>query len=147
MSKKRAKITARHPCDENHEVVTVTGGGFAYRREPCDECPWRKDRPVGTFPAEAYRRSANTAEDAATHMFSCHMAGSGRPQTCAGFLLKNSANHLGVRIAILSGRVDMAKVSSKVELYDSYRDMAVANGVTPDDPALARCRGDDEWRK
>jgi hypothetical protein len=26
------------------------------------------------------------------------------------------------------------------DLHDSYRDMAVANGVDPDDPALGRCR-------
>lgn len=31
-------------------------------------------------------------------------------------------------------------MSSDRPLYDSYRDMAIANGVAPDAPALDRCR-------
>ena len=26
------------------------------------------------------------------------------------------------------------------ELHDNYREMAIANGVSPDDPSLAECR-------
>ena len=141
---KRANITGRHACGDTHEVVTVEGGPSTYRREPCDECPWRKDLRAGAFPAEAFRHSANTAHDASLHMFGCHMSPSNRPQTCAGFILKNSVHNLGVRIATSSGRIDPSKVSSRVPLYDSYREMAVANGVSADDPALAKCRSDKD---
>jgi len=101
------------------------------------------DLPTGVFPAQAFRISAPTAYDAATEMFACHMTGSRKPTTCAGFLLANSANNIAARIAQMF-HLDMRLVSSPYPLYPSYRAMAIANGVAADDPALALCRADDE---
>ena len=140
----RGKVTAIHPADENHRVLTVEGASGAYMRQPCPECPWRRDAPIGAFPAEAFRISAGTAYDAAVSQFACHMAGVEAGATCAGFLLRNSRNNIGTRLAALAGRLDPSKVSSPVPLFRSYREMAEANGVAPDDPALARCRADDD---
>ncbi|HMF69483.1 MAG TPA: DUF6283 family protein, partial [Phyllobacterium sp.] len=82
----------RHCGDGEHAVVSLlseaTGKGWN-RREPCDQCPWRADLPTGVFPAEAFRISANTAYDASFNTFACHVTGSEKPATCAGFLLKN----------------------------------------------------------
>lgn len=146
MTRSRAptRITEIHPADENHRVLTVEGGDGTYMRRPCAECPWRRDAPIGAFPAEAFRHSARTAYDAALSQFACHMSGVAAKATCAGFLLRNSRNNIGTRLALASGRIDLREVSTDVELYDSYREMAEANGVAPDDPALAQCRGDDE---
>ena len=141
------EIRNPRPAGPHHQVVEVhaTTRAGAYRREPCEECPWRKDAPVGAFPAEAYRHSARTAFDSAKEKFSCHMSGTDKPQACAGFLLSNSANNLAVRLAAARGQIDLSKVSARDhQLYRSYREMAIANGVPADDPAIAPCRGDDE---
>lgn len=118
------------------------GGSKLYRRKPCEQCPWVKSRE-GVFPPDAYRISANTAEDMATHTFACHMAGSEKPQDCAGFLLRGGTHNMSVRLAAMRGDLDMREVSDGGDaLYANYREMAVANGVPADDPALARCRDD-----
>lgn len=129
---------------EDHAVLTVVGGGFVYRRKPCAECPWRVEN-AGSFPAEAFEHSATTAEDAAFNTFACHMSGKEKPAVCAGFLLRNSAHNLGVRLAIIGGDFDPRQLDDDgADLFDSYRDMAVTNGVDPSSPALARCRADHE---
>ncbi|NUB11622.1 hypothetical protein GAY28_02195 [Azospirillum brasilense] len=130
------------PADENHQVVTVESpkGHVAYRKEPCPHCPWRKDQPTGRFPADAFRHSAETAHDMSTHRFGCHMSGTSQPETCAGFLLSGAQHNLAVRLDLMRGQIDMDEVTSAVPLYESYREMAVANGVPAGDPALALCR-------
>ncbi|GAA0918506.1 hypothetical protein GCM10009560_15530 [Nonomuraea longicatena] len=122
-------------------VASLEGGGDDFQSEPCARCPWRKDAPVGAFPAEVYRHSARTSYDMSDQVFGCHAAGSRRPRTCAGFLLRGAAHNLAIRLRL--SRVDFSAVHSPVELYDNYRAMAVANGVSPDDPALAACRDDE----
>jgi len=141
----------RHCGDGEHAVVSLlseaTGKGWN-RREPCDQCPWRADLPTGVFPAEAFRISANTAYDASFNTFACHVTGSEKPATCAGFLLKNADNNLGVRIAAMRGDIKRPITDGGFPLYDSYRAMAEANGVAPDDPVLADCRGNhDSYRR
>jgi hypothetical protein len=147
------KITIRdiRPCaDGVHAVVTIVeknkAGGWN-RREPCAQCPWRADLPVGVFPPDAFVKSAPTAYDVATTVFACHMSGSDKPATCAGFLLRNAANNLAVRLAALQNRLVLPIRDGGHELYDDYRSMAIANGVDPDDPALVRCRANDDGSK
>ncbi|MFI6594947.1 DUF6283 family protein [Nonomuraea sp. NPDC050536] len=124
--------------DGEWQVVSLVGGGRCFQTRPCPSCPWRRDSPVGVFPPEAFRHSARTAYDLATTKFACHTSGSEHPKTCAGFLLRGASDNLSVRMSF----ADYSGVHSTVELYDDYREMAVANGVHPDDPALAPCRGD-----
>lgn len=127
-----------------HDVVTLKcpkGETHRHRRTPCAECPWRRDAKVGAFPAEAYRISAKTAYGMGQSTFACHMAGSQNPATCAGFLLRGAVHSMIVRMATVLGRLDPRQVNTSVPLYDSYREMAEANGVDPDDPILKPCRG------
>lgn len=127
--------------DAEYAVASITGGDDAVCRKPCPECPWRTDVPVGVFPAEAFRISAGTAYDMSNRLFACHMAKPDRPRTCAGFLLQGAMHNLSVRLAMIQGRLDPRQVSDGgFPLYASYRAMAEANGVSPDDPALAPCR-------
>ncbi len=146
--RRRPAVLRVQPVDDEHQVITLetqNRNRDIIRRKPCEECPWRKDAPVGAFPADAYRHSAVTAHDLSTHRFSCHMSGAGEPATCAGFLLRGAENNLAVRMAIMEGRLDPADVNDGgVQLYEGYRSMAIANGVPADDAAIARCRGDDE---
>lgn len=135
-----ARITKRRLADANNAVLQVVGGSFAYRREPCGGCPWRIDQ-TGAFPAEAFRISAPTAYDASLETFACHESGPAKPAVCAGFLLRNSLHNIGARLKGIAGGADCR---SDVDLHPSYRAMAVANGVSADDPIIARCRADDE---
>lgn len=143
------KLIARHHADENNDVVHVVTNGEGqpvYRREPCAGCPWRI-RNTGNFPAQAFRISAPTCYDAAFETFACHESGQKSPATCAGFLLQNSVHNLTVRIKESKwGPFEVRR--NRARLYKSYRDMAVANGVPPDDPAIAACRANNEtYRK
>ena len=128
------------PAGEDHQVVTLLGGESTYRRKPCLTCPWRVDA-VGEFPAEAFRHSANTAYDMATHEFACHSSGKETPSICAGFLLRGSLHNLATRLKAAKGSYDFSQISDDgSELFDSYREMAEANGVSPNDPTLRACR-------
>lgn len=136
------------PVDEDHQVVSVGGSSENYQRRPCAQCPWRVDT-TGGFPAEAFRVSAPTAYDimdAILHavetghepgFFSCHMAGIENTSICAGFLLRGAENSLAVR---RSKRDFTGVEDAGIALHPTYRAMAIANGVSPDDPALAKCR-------
>jgi hypothetical protein len=141
--RKRPRITRRRPAGRHHAVITVEGAGKGrgYRVEPCAQCPWRCDRR-GQFPPEAFRLSAPTAYDAAMSTFACHMSPASAPQTCAGFLLSPGALHnLVVRMRLADGRLDFGRIKrAGLRLYRSYRAMAIANGVAPDDPRIAPCR-------
>lgn len=76
--------------------------------------------------------------------FACHMAGKDEPLTCAGFLLRGSMHNLLIRLGQMRGAIDFDKISAGgAQLYDSYRAMAIANGVEADDPALKPCRSND----
>ncbi|MFD9735683.1 DUF6283 family protein [Umezawaea sp. NPDC059074] len=131
-------------------VLSVQGSGVRFRTELCgpetlgpdvEPCPWRADAPVGTFPPEAFQHSARTAHDLSEGRFGCHnSADPTKPLTCAGFLLRGAQHNLEVRV---NGPDEALISDGGHELYASYRAMAVANGVDPDDPALAGCR---DWR-
>lgn len=142
MSRKRAHLIRKRMAGPDHAVLSVEGGGDAYRREPCPGCPWRIDQ-TGQFPAEAFVLSASTAYDAALNTFACHESGSVKPATCAGFLLRNAANNLGVRFRSMRGQDFRDVTDAGIPLHRDYRAMAVANGVPADHPALARCRAND----
>lgn len=140
----RPKVTDRRIADENNAVVTIVGGGCRNRHRPCPECPWRREN-AGSFPAEAFRLSAGTAYDASFSTFACHMSGSVKPATCAGFLLRNAQNNIGARLAAMRGDFDPSRLDATgADLFESYRAMAEANGVPADDPVLAPCRADFE---
>lgn len=145
MARRKVEVSNPRDCGDGlHRVVSVKTQdkeGMVHRKVPCEECPWRKDAPIGRFPAEAYRHSASTSYDMAQSMFSCHMQPPEGPAICAGFLNVNADNNLAVRLAIAAGRFDFADLPvSPVALYGSYREMAEANGVPADDDALLLCR-------
>lgn len=123
-------------------VKSVIGGSGDFQKHPCPRCPWRKDAPIGAFPAEAFRFSARTTYDLANTVFGCHASKSDTPMTCAGFLLQGAADNLAVRMRLRT--TDFSEVHTTVDLYESYRAMAIANGVDPDDPALELCRGNQQ---
>lgn len=134
------RIIQVQPAGPDHQVVSVKGKYTGHMKKPCPTCPWRKDA-TGEFPAEAFRHSAPTAYDMSQHVFACHASGVEKGKTCAGFLLRGATHNLAVRLGYGNGRYGESPVTDGGhELYDSYREMAVANGVDPNDPVLKECR-------
>lgn len=134
------EVLNRRVADENHVVTTVKGEG-RYREIVCAQCPWKKEND-GSFPAEAFRISAETSYDMAQTTFACHMDGIEKPGTCAGFLLSEGAAHnLAIRMRLMQGDLDIDAVSDGGhDLHPNYRSMAIANGVDPDDERIEPCR-------
>jgi len=84
----------------------------------------------------------------ARNLFSCHMSGVEKGAVCAGFLHRGAENNLAIRLAVAYGLFDWRDLpDSPVELYESYRAMAEANGVPADDPMLAPCRANREFER
>ena len=108
-------------------------------KQPCSECPWRKDQPAGRFPPERYESLKATSwtkergsAPMGAPMFACHKSREGRDLACAGWLAVEGANHVGVRIALMQDRLDPKALSPGEdwpELYDEYAQMAEFNGV------------------
>lgn len=115
--------------------------GLAYCKKPCAECPWRRDVPAGKFSAARFQQLAGTAYDLARKVFACHMSKEGAEVACAGFILQQGAHNLSLRMTLQS-----FEVSTDVPLWSNYREMAIANGVRPRDPALGPCRDDGQTR-
>lgn len=142
-SKKNAKpkIIGIAPAGERHQVVTVLSesGSSDYMKSPCKDCPW-KVSSTGEFPPEAFIHSATTAYDMARNTFACHSAGCENPKTCAGFLLVGADHNMAVRMKRILGENFDGLNDGGHELFSSYREMAIANGVDENHPALAPCR-------
>jgi hypothetical protein len=110
---------------------------------PCGECPWRLDQPAGRFPPERYEALANTCGSRATGsapldapLFACHKTPEGRETACAGWLAVEGADHVGVRLAVVTGRLDAAALEPGDDwpaLYPTFADMAHANGATTEE--------------
>ena len=109
---------------------------FAHAKQPCSECPWRKDQPVGQFRPERFIALASTFYDMAIPVFGCHKSKEHSGFACAGAILRCHHN-LTLRMNAHSlGDV----TDGDHELYEGYREMAVANGVPANHPSLKRVR-------
>lgn len=135
----KAKVLQTRPAGPDHQVVTVQSSNNRYRRTPCPGCPWRVEND-GSFPPEAFKHSANTAYDMSQHVFACHESGVNAGHACAGFLLRGADHNMSVRVGYMTGKYKNDVIEGDAILHESYKEMAVANGVHPNHPALAPCR-------
>ena len=103
------------------------------RRYPCVECPFRRDTKPGQFPAcryEALRATAGSPGHEVSvnaPIFACHKSPEGRDEACAGWLAVCGIEHLGMRLAVLTGRLepeDLRPGEGWPELFASYSEMA-----------------------
>ncbi len=111
--------------------------GLPHRRYPCAECPFRRDTPSGQFPACRYEALRVTAGEPGCEapvtapMFACHK---GREEACAGWLAVCGIEHLHVRLAVLTGRLEPEDLRARdgwPALFASYAEMAAAQGGQP----------------
>lgn len=106
-----------------------------HRSFPCAECPWRLDTTPGQFPACRYDTlrvtSGSRGNEAhlAAPLFACHKSPEGSEQACAGWLATVGWEHLGVRVAVLTGQIPGEALAPRVgwpELHASYDEMVAA---------------------
>jgi hypothetical protein len=60
-------------------------------------------------------------------MFACHLSPQGAEYACAGWLATVGRDHLGVRLAVATGRLDPAVLDPRPgwpPLFDTYEEMA-----------------------
>src|SRR6266516_1327335 len=114
---------------------------FPHRRFPCAECPWRRDAEPGRFPAARYAALRGTSGSPGREVppggpvFACHKSAEGRDDACAGWLAVAGYEHLGIRLAVVSGRMEATALQPGTgwpELFGSYEEMAESNGAGPD---------------
>lgn len=136
-----ARVVRQRPGDEEWGVETlVRPDAAAAQPRPCSGekvCPWRRDAPLGQFPPEVYVHSApGNRLTGPSGWFGCHSSTAARLLLCAGWLLAGADGNAEVLALMDSGDLARPELPAGVELYDSYAEMAAANGVDPDLPAL-----------
>lgn len=118
---------------------------LAYRKRPCENCPWRKDAPPGEFPAERYEVLAASArrENGAGYsdnpqmhdpMFACHKSADGKEIACAGWLAVCGSDHVRIRVAVIRGEMPPSVLRPGAdwpELFETYQEMAATQAADP----------------
>ncbi|WP_435109214.1 DUF6283 family protein [Nocardiopsis synnemataformans] len=107
-----------------------------HRTFPCTECPWRKDSPP-QFTEEQFEHMAPSCADRdrgyqpaiGDTWFACHKGQPGDESTdvaCAGWLATEAHSHMGVRFAVIEGRLPAQTLEPDQgwpELYSSFTQM------------------------
>ncbi|MEU9413712.1 DUF6283 family protein [Streptomyces sp. NPDC048281] len=129
---------------------------------PCESCPYRRDAPSGVWAHEEYeklRRYDAAISEQPQKLFQCHQAdaGSTAGRICAGWAGCHSGHLLGLRVALLEGRIDQAAFeaaatyTSPIELFASGGEAADHGQAGIDRPGpeadriigkITRTRGD-----
>jgi hypothetical protein len=108
-----------------------------HRTYPCTECPFRRDTSAGQFPACRYEALRETVGQQGGEVpigapvFACHKSPEGRDEACAGWLAVCGIEHLGMRFAVVTGRLepeDLQPGEGWPELFASYEEMAAVQG-------------------
>lgn len=99
-------------------------------RVTCDECPWRRDVPVGKFPPERFELLRKTVEQGFHALFACHKSPEGQEVACVGFLLSDdSSKNFTVRVAYSRDLIDRDALRAAGPLFPTFDEMARANGA------------------
>ncbi|CAL9665398.1 DUF6283 family protein [Streptomyces sp. Tu 3180] len=135
------RVVAQRPADDTWGVIGVAyDGPPAAPRRPCggtEPCPWRRDAPRGQFPPQAFIHSApGNRTGGPMGRFGCHSSTPARPLLCAGWLLAGADGNPQVLDLLRSGTLPLPELPDGMQVYGSYAEMAVANGVDPALPAL-----------
>lgn len=104
--------------------------------KPCNGCPWRTDRIAGDIPtfqlglAEALAATCPDENGMGptfeAPLFACHESRPGREFACAGWLAACGSAHPIVRLAVMRGDLDAARLSAAAEwpaLHGSFAEM------------------------
>ncbi len=98
--------------------------------KPCENCPWRKDAPLGVWTADRWQNLYQTCQDDGMALMACHKSRENAERTCAGFVIVLGYDSIGVRLATMRGTIDPKEHTAKgLELYESFDAVLAANGV------------------
>jgi hypothetical protein len=102
-------------------------------RRPCDECPWRKDAEPGRFLPERWEalRATSLNPENGEHpglgdpLFACHKTPEEAERACAGWLAREGAEHVTVRLSVAMGHLPACSLSPGEgwpELHETFTD-------------------------
>lgn len=122
---------------------------------PCASCPWRRDQDAQDIPhfslglAEQLARTCpderGMGPDFGAPMFACHQSKLGGEVHCAGWLASVGHAHPSVRLGIMQGRLDAARLEPGPGwpmLHDNYADVLEKLSST-----AGACAFEEEARK
>ncbi|MFE4457708.1 DUF6283 family protein [Nocardia tengchongensis] len=89
---------------------------------PCSSCPYRRDVPSGVWDAAEYEKLRAYDLEIASQppgLFQCHQtdADSGLRRMCAGWVGCHRAELLGLRLALVTGRISGETFQAAVEYH------------------------------
>lgn len=120
-------------------MTRQTAKPVQHAKRPCPECPWVRATKPGQFPACRYDALRATSGSAGNEvglsapMFSCHKAPEGKEYACAGWLAAVGVEHLGVRLAVATGRLYPGALQPGhgwPALFESYGEMAATQAAS-----------------
>lgn len=102
-------------------------------KQPCASCPWRVDAAASHIPqfdiqlAERLARCCpderGVGPDHDASLFACHLSKPEHPFACAGWLAQVGRAHVGVRLAVMAGRISVEQLDPQPgwpELHSTY---------------------------
>ena len=107
----------------------MTACGFKHAKVTCNECPWRRDVPVGRFPPERFEALARSVDQGFAPVFACHKSPDAGEFACAGYLMRDGTSNFRVRLALIDKQIDLTALVASGPLYGAFREMAKANGA------------------
>lgn len=97
--------------------------------KPCANCPWRRDAPVGHWDAQHFKDISVNCRDDGMALMLCHKSNKVEGSPCVGAILAVGLESIGLRIAVLQGKIDLKNFSTDTPLYRSFEEMLRANKV------------------
>jgi hypothetical protein len=105
-------------------------------RQPCSNCPWRRDAPREYWDPQHFKDIAVSCRDDGLSQMLCHCAGDLPPEQardviCQGWVRVVGLDAIGVRLAAMRGAVTPEELEDvdRPDLFDSFEEMMDANGV------------------
>lgn len=104
-------------------------------RKPCENCPWRRDAEPEYWDPDHFRDIWGSCQDDGMAMMLCHKStvlpeSERNDLACQGWARVMGFDSIGVRIAVLSGKLTTDEVDDvAADLYDTFAEMLEANGI------------------
>lgn len=109
-------------------------------RQPCGNCPWRKDAPREFWDPQHLTDIYTRCQDDGLHIMLCHKSpefvakpgNEGKKLVCQGWIRVIGFEAIGVRIAAMRGYVTGEEVEDqRPGLFGSFEEMLAANRIVP----------------
>ncbi len=103
------------------------------KKQPCQNCPYRKDAPLQLWHRSEFERLAQQEENPFGGIYQCHKKDG---HVCVGWLIKQDENrfpNINLRLMMMQHKVDrtyLDQLSSPVPLYNTVQEMITSNYST-----------------